>query len=500
MDRGDFFYRRFKDSFPYDLTEDQDSLFRQIADFITCDDADILVVNGYAGTGKTSAMAAVIGSFDDLRPVRRASGETAEEQGKDEYEEICFLMAPTGRAAKVLSLYAGKPARTIHKSIYRQKSVGDDGFGQFSLAPNKLSHKLFIVDEVSLIGIDDQQRQSSAQFGTGDLLKDLVEYVRAGNDCRLILIGDSAQLPPVGMEASPALAKECMDCFGGVRYASLSQVVRQKKESGILHNATILRGLVEEDPYGGAVFSPEDLHLSVDGFDDIVRITGGELIDSLNSAYFSEYSKDDAVVLCRSNKRANRYNAGIRAQVFYDEDRLVRGEKLMIVRNCYRFTEGIEGMDYIANGDIAKLVSVRNFEDRYGLHFADARLSFPDYDDAEIVAKVCLDTLESESASLTYEQQNLLYQGVDADYADIKSKKKRYEAVREDPFYNALQLKYANAITCHKSQGGQWACVFIDNPFWQDGLTVDDLKWLYTALTRATDKVYLVNFKDEYFV
>ncbi len=500
MDRGDFFYRRFRDSFPYDLTEDQDSLFRQIADFITCDDADILVVNGYAGTGKTSAMAAVIGSFDDLRPVRRTSGENAEEQGKDEYEEICFLMAPTGRAAKVLSLYAGKPARTIHKCIYRQKSVGDDGFGQFSLAPNKLSHKLFIVDEVSLIGIDDQQRQSSAQFGTGDLLKDLVEYVRAGNDCRLILIGDSAQLPPVGMEASPALAKECMDCFGGVRYASLSQVVRQKKESGILHNATILRGLIEEDPYGGAVFSPEDLHLSVDGFDDIVRITGGELIDSLNSAYFSEYSKDDAVVLCRSNKRANRYNAGIRAQVFYDEDRLVRGEKLMIVRNCYRFTEGIEGMDYIANGDIAKLVSVRNFEDRYGLHFADARLSFPDYDDAEIVAKVCLDTLESESASLTYEQQNLLYQGVDADYADIKSKKKRYEAVREDPFYNALQLKYANAITCHKSQGGQWACVFIDNPFWQDGLTVDDLKWLYTALTRATDKVYLVNFKDEYFV
>ena len=500
MDRGDFFYRRFRDSFPYDLTEDQDSLFRQIADFITCDDADILVVNGYAGTGKTSAMAAVIGSFDDLRPVRRTSGENAEEQGKDEYEEICFLMAPTGRAAKVLSLYAGKPARTIHKCIYRQKSVGDDGFGQFSLAPNKLSHKLFIVDEVSLIGIDDQQRQSSAQFGTGDLLKDLVEYVRAGNDCRLILIGDSAQLPPVGMEASPALAKECMDCFGGVRYASLSQVVRQKKESGILHNATILRGLIEEDPYGGAVFSPEDLHLSVDGFDDIVRITGGELIDSLNSAYFSEYSKDDAVVLCRSNKRANRYNAGIRAQVFYDEDRLVRGEKLMIVRNCYRFTEGIEGMDYIANGDIAKLVSVRNFEDRYGLHFADARLSFPDYDDAEIVAKVCLDTLESESASLTYEQQNLLYQGVDADYADIKSKKKRYEAVREDSFYNALQLKYANAITCHKSQGGQWACVFIDNPFWQDGLTVDDLKWLYTALTRATDKVYLVNFKDEYFV
>ena len=231
----------------------------------------------------------------------------------------------------------------------------------------------------------------------------------------------------------------------------------------------------------------------------MVRIAGGELLETLNQAYFSDYSKDDAVVLCRSNKRANRYNAGIRAQVFYDEEPLVRGEKLMIVKNCYQFIEGIKGMDYIANGDIAKLVSIRNHEERYGLRFADARLTFPDYDDAEIVAKVCLDTLESESASLTYEQQNMLYNGVNEDYSDIKTKKKRWAAVREDQYFNALQLKYANAITCHKSQGGQWSCVFIDNPFWQDELTVDDLKWLYTAMTRAVEKVYLVNFKDEYF-
>ena len=526
MDRGGFFYKRFRDQFPYDVTDDQDNLFREIADFVTCDDADILVVNGYAGTGKTSAIAAVIQSFDDLRPKRKdneyhgsgASTGTSTSsvtslvrqahqpvephqpvEAPEEYEEICYLLAPTGRAAKVLSLYAGKPARTIHKCIYRQKSVGDDGFGQFSLAPNKLSHKLFIVDEVSLIGIEDTQRQSTTQFGTGDLLRDLVEYVRAGNDCRLIMIGDDAQLPPVGMEASPALSKECMDCFGGVRYCSLTEVVRQQKESGILFNATRLRELIATDLYGDGMFSPEELGLRTDGFDDFVRITGGELLDTLNSAYFSEYSKDDAVVLCRSNKRANRYNAGIRAQVFYDEDRLVRGEKLMIVKNCYQFLDGVKGMDYIANGDIAKLLSIRNFEDRYGLHFADARLSFPDYDDTEIVAKVCLDTLESESASLSYEQQNQLYNGVNEDYSDITTKKKRYEAVREDPYYNALQLKYANAITCHKSQGGQWSCVFIDNPFWQDTLTVDDLKWLYTAITRATDKVYLVNFKDEYF-
>ena len=298
MYRGEFFYKRFKDNFPYDGTEDQDRLFREIADFVTCDDADILVVNGYAGTGKTSAIAAVIRSFDDLRPKRvdKRGTEPAEavrnaEEATNEYEEICYLLAPTGRAAKVLSLYAGKPARTIHKCIYRQKSIGDDGFGQFSLAPNKLSHKLFIVDEVSLIGIDDSQRLGTTQFGTGDLLKDLVEYVRAGNDCRLIMIGDSAQLPPVGMDASPALAKEYMDGFGGVRYCSLTEVVRQQKESGILYNATKLRELIASDLYGDGMFTPDELGLCADGFDDVVRITGGELIDTLNSAYFSEYSK-----------------------------------------------------------------------------------------------------------------------------------------------------------------------------------------------------------------
>ena len=493
MDRAGYFYNRFKDHFPYGMTSDQDRLFSRIGSFITCDDSDILVVNGYAGTGKTTAVAAVIEALDDLRPSRTTK------DGGEETEEICILLAPTGRAAKVLSLYSGKKASTIHKCIYRQKSVGSDGFGQFSLAPNKMSHKLFIVDEVSLVGIDESQRQGSAAFGTGDLLKDLVTFVRSGNDCRLILIGDSAQLPPVGLDASPALSPEYMDGFGGVSYSSLTEVVRQQKESGILWNATRLRTLISEDPYGDTVYTPDEIGLRTEGFDDVVRISGGELIETLNSAYFTDYSKDDAIVLCRSNKRANRYNAGIRAQVFYDEERMVRGEKLMIVKNCYQFVGNVPGIDYIANGDMAKLLSIKNFEDRYGLHFADARLVFPDYDDAEITAKVCLDTLESESASLTYEQQNALYVGVDEDYSDIKSKKRRYEAVREDPYFNALQLKYANAITCHKSQGGQWDCVFIDNPFWQDALTVDDLKWLYTAITRAVDRVYLVNFKDEYF-
>ncbi len=492
MDRSGFFYKRFRACFPYDITADQDRLFADVADFLAGDEHDILVVNGYAGTGKTTAISAVIEALDELRP------ESRKENGP-EYEEICVLLAPTGRAAKVLSLYANKPASTIHKCIYRQKSIGSDGFGQFSLAPNKQSHKLFIVDEVSLIGIEDNGRQGTASFGTGDLLKDLVDFVRAGNDCRLILIGDSAQLPPVGLDASPALSPDYMDGFGGVKYSGLKEVVRQQKESGILWNATRIRELITSDSYGGATFTPDEIGLRTDGFDDIKRITGGELLDTLNQAYFTDYSKDDAIVLCRSNKRANRYNAGIRAQVLYDEERLVRGEKLMIVKNCYQFTGGVEGMDYIANGDIAKLVSIKNFEERYGLSFADARLSFPDYDDAEITAKVCLDTLSSEAASLTYEQQNQLYNGVSEDYSHLTTKKKRYEAVREDPYFNALQLKYANAITCHKSQGGQWSCVFVDNPFWQDELTVDDLKWLYTALTRAVEKVYLVNFKDDYF-
>jgi len=289
-----------------------------------------------------------------------------------------------------------------------------------------------------------------------------------------------------------------MAMHGGVDFVELSTVVRQQKESGILYNATLVRQMQAELEYGPGVMDLCDLGLEVDRFDDVERIGGGELIEKISDAY-SLYGEDETVILCRSNKRAIKYNLGIRSTVQFKEERLVRDDKLMIVKNCYQFVENVEGMDYIANGDIAKLQKISRFEERYGLHFAEARISFPDYDDQEIVAKVILDTLESESASLTYEQSNALYQGVNEDYAHLTSKKKRYEAVREDKYYNALQLKYANAITCHKSQGGQWRCVFIDNAFWQDELTLDDLKWLYTAITRATEKVYLVNFKDELF-
>ena len=479
MGRADFLYSGFLSKLAYPPTTCQDSLLRKVADFVSSDEDDIMVVNGYAGTGKTTAISAVISLMK-------------------EYKTKCVLLAPTGRAAKVLSSYAGQQAYTIHKHIYRQKSVGGDGFGQFSIAPNKDKETLFVVDEVSLIGIDAGQQQSTASFGTGNLLEDLVYFVRSGVECKVILIGDSAQLPPVGLEASPALLKDYMVMMGGVSFAELSTVVRQQQESGILYNATKVRQLISEMEYGPGLIDIFDLQLEADGFDDVERIGGGDLIEKISDAY-ATYGEDDTIILCRSNKRAIKYNLGIRSTVQYKEEKLVRDDKLMIVKNCYQFVEGLENVDYIANGDIAKLCKISKFEERYGLHFAEARISFPDYDDQEIVAKVILDTLESESASLTYEQSNMLYQGVNEDYAHLTTKKKRYEAVREDKYYNALQLKYANAITCHKSQGGQWKCVFIDNAFWQEELTVDDLKWLYTALTRATEKVYLVNFKDELF-
>lgn len=483
MDMGssDFLYERFRKAFRYEATECQDRLLHDIASFLTWDDGDIMVVNGYAGTGKTTVVASVISALAD-------------------FQVPTVLLAPTGRAAKVLSQYAGKPAYTIHKHIYRQRSVGDDGFGQFNLFPNKAKDTLFVVDEVSLIGLDGGERQSSAAFGSGNLLDDLISFVRNGAGCRLLMIGDAAQLPPVGHEYSPALSEDYMSRFGGVCFSELTTVVRQGAGSGILYNATMLRTVIAEDyASGGCLFPTDTLELSSDGFADVERIGGGELLEALSDA-FDRYGEDETIVLCRSNKRANRYNAGIRGAVQYKEERLVRGDRLMVVKNCYHFTEGTEKLDYIANGDIAELVGIGHYEERFGLHFADARLCFPDYDDLEIEAKVCLDTLDSESASLTWEQQNALYQGVMEDYQSLSTKKKRYDAVKADPFYNALQLKYANAITCHKSQGGQWKCVFIDNPIWQEEFGVDDYKWLYTAITRAVEKVYLVNFKDKYFI
>lgn len=467
MGVGDYLYKQFLSGMPFRPTSCQDGLFRMLAGYVVGDGGDIFVVNGYAGTGKTTAVTSLVKAL-------KAHGRQFR------------LMAPTGRAAKVLAHYTGEKAYTIHKTIYRQASM-KDGIGRFTLSPNKDNDTVYIVDEASLIGTDGGV---NSIFESGNLLDDLLSYLRNGMDNKLILIGDSAQLPPVGMDLSPALNMDYISMLGGGEFCELKTVVRQAEESGILYNATIIRNLINS-------MSPESLHLELKGFSDISAIKGGELIECISDAY-SQYGMDETVVLCRSNRRANRYNAGIRATVNFSEERLVRDERLMIVKNCYQFLDGLEDIDFIANGDLVRLERIYRYEERYGLHFATAELSLTDYGEAEMTAKVILDTLESETASLGAGQQEMLFLGLNEDYSDTRSKAKRYKLIREDPYYNALQLKYAYAITCHKSQGGQWKCVFIDNMLWNEP-TVDDLKWLYTAITRAVEKVYLVNFPEEYY-
>ncbi|HIZ88286.1 MAG TPA: AAA family ATPase [Candidatus Coprenecus pullistercoris] len=456
-----------RELFPFEPTDGQLRLFESLAAFL-CGDGGVLIVNGYAGTGKTEAIGAAVRAM-------KACGMRYR------------LMAPTGRAAKVLAGYTGEKSTTIHKQIYRQKSM-DAGGGKFVLDLNTDRRTCYIVDEASLITIDS----AGSLFGSGNLLEDLMTYVCQGEGNRLVLIGDNAQLPPIGLDRSPALDPSYVGMYGQVDYVLLDQVVRQADTSGILFNATVVRHAIVTGEYARY---PE---LETRGFPDVVRIGGGDLIEALDDA-ISRYGIDETVVLCRSNRRANRYNQGIRGAVLSREETLSRGDRLMVVKNCYQFLDKIEELDFIANGDIAELVRISHYEERYGLHFAEAVLAFPDYGDVEITAKVVLDTLTSESASLSSEQQRVLYEGVYADYDNISIKRKRNNAVREDPYYNALQIKYSTAITCHKSQGGQWKCVFVDNAFWQDELSPEDLKWLYTAITRATEKLYLVNFNPKFF-
>ena len=470
MGVADFLVSTIIRHLPYEPTPCQEALFGKLAAFaVQYGESDLLLVRGYAGTGKTSSVAAFVRALNEL-----------------EYKYV--LLSPTGRSAKVLSGFTGEKASTIHKHIYRQKSLAG-GIGEFTLNINKAKETFYIVDEASLIATSEAVMQDSL-FGSGDLLSDLISFVRSGVDNKLIIIGDRGQLPPIGMEESPALDPAYMGRFGPVWTADLTTVVRQAAQSGILTNATTVRRIIEQ---GGC----QEPKLSLSGFTDVARITGTELIETLSDAV-DRYGLDNVVVLCRSNKRANRYNAGIRSMVLFREERLTRGDRLMVVKNCYQFLDNVPQMDFIANGDVAELIRISHHEERYGLHFAEAELSFPDYGEVEITAEVILDTLESESAALTREQQEALYEGVNADYADVKGARKRYEKVREDPYFNALQLKYATAITAHKSQGGQWDCVFIDNPFWKE-LEPKDLKWLYTAITRGVRKVFFVNFKDSFF-
>lgn len=443
---------------------------------------ELFLLRGYAGTGKTTLVGALVKTLVALK-------------------QPVVLMAPTGRAAKVFSAYAECPAYTIHKRIYRQKSLTDDT--SFSLNVNLSKHTLFIVDEASMVSNDGL---SSTTFGTGRLLDDLIQYVYSGEGCRLMLMGDTAQLPPVGEEESPALSSSLLASYGlHVYEKTLTQVMRQLSESGILYCATKIR---EELTSATEEYSPDVTRLATSflgdtkvTFPDVSHVRGDELIESIESAY-SRWGADDCMIICRSNKRANIYNLGVRNRILYREEELVTGDRIMVVKNNYYWIDRIvreekqaQPLSFIANGDIAVVRRVRRTREMYSFRYADVLLRFPDYDDYEMEATVLLDTLHSESPSLTREESERLFENVMEDYAHISQKKERYKQLREDPHYNALQIKYAYAVTCHKAQGGQWSAIYLDQGYLPpDTSAIDYYRWLYTAFTRATEQVYLVNW------
>ena len=460
---------RIRQTFGLLPTPDQEHALDVFSLFMT-DRSDhiVMILRGSAGTGKTSLAGAIVKALAALK-------------------QKMILLAPTGRAAKVFSLNAGHAAYTIHRRIYRQKTAGD--LSAFNLNDNLNRDTLFIVDEASMIsnqGLGNLNPQSSvlhSQFGSGSLLDDLVQFVYNGNNCRMMLIGDKAQLPPVGEDESPALAAEALRGYGlRVYECDLDQVLRQSDSSGILWNATRIRG---------NLILPR---IRLQGFTDICVVPGDELIESLATSY-GRVGMDETMVITRSNKRAIIYNQGIRNTVLDREDELCRGDQLMVVKNNYFWTEGSKEISFLANGDIAVVQRVRNIHELYGFRFAEVTMQFPDYDNYELTATVVLDTLTSEAPALTHEQQERLFNAVMEDYADIPQKTERVKRLKSDRYYNALQVKFAYAVTCHKAQGGQWSHVYIDQGYMTDDmLTPDYIHWLYTAFTRATEKLFLVNW------
>jgi exodeoxyribonuclease-5 len=455
----------------FEPTEGQKPVVKALAEMMASpDNQSLMLIKGYAGTGKTSLISAFVKTLNDFK-IRSV------------------MMAPTGRAAKVLTAYSGNQAFTIHKKIYRQKSA-KDGWGAFTLNYNIHSNTFFIVDEASMISLHSADRNV---FGSGSLLDDLMKFVYNGRNCRLVLVGDTAQLPPVGQEQSPALDRRQLETYGfDVAEYELTEVVRQSQESGILHHATHIRTMV-------GVQRPAYPLLQANAFPDIKRVSGGDLIETLSEAY-DKYGIEETTVICRSNKQANRYNQGIRNRILYREEELTQGDYLMVVRNNYFWIQNSETISFIANGDIVVVNRITKYVERYGFRFAEVELSFPDYDNYEFTSFIMLDALNSENASITTDQGQKLFYAVAEDYAHVTPQKKRYQQIREDPFFNALQVKFAYAVTCHKAQGGQWRCVFLDQGWIADNmLNMDYLRWLYTAITRASEKLYLVNFPDKYF-
>lgn len=456
-------------------TTEQKHVLTQFAHFMMDEDPRVVMIFcGSAGTGKTSLASAIARTMVKL-------------------EQKVMLLAPTGRAAKVFSVHSGQPAYTIHRQIYRQKSFDSDG-GVFNLNFNRYTDTLFMVDESSMIA---NQGQMESSFGSGCLLDDLVQFVYSGRNCRMILMGDAAQLPPIGEEKSPALSSDFMEGYGLKVYeCRLDNVLRQSEESGILYNATLIRTHIMRDE----LTQLPQIHFNM--FADIEVVPGNELIETLNSSY-SEVGVDETMVITRSNKRAHIYNQGIRQTILGSEEELSTGDMLMIVRNNYHWVQpptnneeqDTTSMTFLANGDRAMVQRVRNIRELYGFRFADVWLQFPDYNNYELEATIILDSLHTEAPALSREQNERLFNEVLADYADIPRKQDRVKKLREDIFLNAVQVKYAYAITCHKAQGGQWAHVYVDQGYMTDEmLSPDYLHWLYTAFTRATEKLYLVNW------
>ena len=450
-------------------TAGQEILIRQLTDFILDRQANkIFIVKGFAGTGKTSLISALVKSLDAVKIKT-------------------LLLAPTGRAAKVFSGYAGKNAFTIHRKIYRQKSASD-GFGDFVLNKNLFSDLVIIVDEASMIS--DSLTEGTV-FGSGRLLADLMSFVRNGQNCRLIFIGDTAQLPPVGIIISPALDRDQLGLYMPVAGEFiLTDIVRQNKDSGILQNATLIRNQITSEILKRLLLKHRSLP-------DVEFIGGTELPEVMEKAY-AKYSIEEVIVLCRSNKKANQYNAGIRRQVLCREEEVSTGDLLMVVKNNYFWLKDHPEIEFIANGDILRIIKIRKYTERYGFRFAFALLKMIDYE-IEFEAWIMLDTLMADSASLGQEDNRKLYYSVLEDYSHLDSRSKQYKAVKEDELFNALQVKYAYAVTCHKAQGGQWKSVIIDQGFMKtDSIDMEYLRWLYTAITRATEELYFVNFPKDF--
>ena len=457
----------------FEPTECQLEMAIKISKFITINQSNIVfLLKGYAGTGKTTVLSALVKVLEKLKMKT-------------------VLLAPTGRASKVLSRYAGKPSTTIHKKIYRQQS-SSDGSGKFALDRNLHSNTIFIIDEASMISNIPQEQNI---FGSGYLLSDVIEYVMSGENCRLIIAGDTAQLPPVGFNQSPALDEEELKYYNlNVTKCELTHVVRQALKSGILENATTIRNLLLEEQQEGY------WKIKTSGFQDIRRIGGADLIEEISNCY-QKFGIDETIVVTRSNKRANKFNEGIRRSVLYREEQISTGDLVMIVKNNYHYAKLSEELDFIANGDIAEVVRIRKYEEKYSFHFVNVTLKFIDYKDVEIDCKIILDTLTMETPSLTQTDLKKLYEEISQDFPEIHNKRKLWEKIRENEYFNALQVKFSYALTCHKSQGGQWKAVFIDHGYLtEDMIDREYLRWAYSAFTRPTDMLYLVNFNKEFFV